>query len=216
MKKLLLASVGVLALGVAAASAADIPQRMPAKAPPIEMPPAWSWTGLYVGINGGYGWGSSEFSAPFASGSFDTNGGLVGGTLGYNWQYGQFVFGAEGDIDWSDMGGSATCGGATCNVNNDWLGTVRARLGYSFDRFMPYVTGGLAVGNVNTNITGVGSSDETKAGWTVGGGIEARIAGPWTAKVEYLYVDLGSGGSVAGSDADFATNIVRGGINYKF
>lgn len=216
MKKLLLASVGVLALGVAAASAADIPQRMPAKAPPIEMPPAWSWTGLYVGINGGYGWGSSEFSAPFASGSFDTNGGLVGGTLGYNWQYGQFVFGAEGDIDWSDMGGSATCGATTCNVNNDWLGTVRARLGYSFDRFMPYVTGGLAVGNVNTNITGVGSSDETKAGWTVGGGIEARIAGPWTAKVEYLYVDLGSGGSVAGSDADFATNIVRGGINYKF
>ena len=74
MKKLLLASVGVLALGVAAASAADLPRRMPTKAP-IYVPPAWSWTGPYVGINGGYGWGNSDFSAPFATGSFDTDGG---------------------------------------------------------------------------------------------------------------------------------------------
>lgn len=216
MKKLLLASVGVLALGVAAASAADIPRRMPTKAPPVYMPPAWSWTGLYVGINGGYGWGTSDFSAPFATGSFETNGGVVGGTLGYNWQHGQFVLGAEGDIDWSNIGGSATCGGTTCSVNNDWLGTVRGRFGYAFDRFMPYITGGLAVGNINTNIAGVGSADDIKAGWTVGGGLETHISGPWTAKIEYLYVDLGRGGSVAGSDADFTTNIVRGGINYKF
>lgn len=216
MKKLLLASVGVLALSVAAASAADIPREMPTKAPPVYTPPAWSWTGLYVGINGGYGWGSSDFSAPFATGSFDTDGGLVGGTLGYNWQQGQFVFGAEGDIDWSDIGGSTTCGGVNCTVDNDWLGTLRGRVGYAFDRFMPYITGGLAVGNVSTNIAGVGSGDDVNAGWTAGGGIEARITGPWTAKLEYLYVDLGRGGSVAGSDADFTTNIVRGGINYKF
>ncbi len=216
MKKLLLASVGVLALGVAAASAADIPRRMPTKAPPVYVPPAWSWTGPYVGINGGYGWGSSDFSAPFATGSFDTNGGVVGGTAGYNWQYGQAVFGVEGDMDWSSIGGSATCGGTTCSVNNDWLGTVRGRLGYSFGRIMPYVTGGLAVGNVSTNIAGIGSGDDVKAGWAAGGGAEFHISGPWTAKLEYLHVDLGRGGSVAGSDADFTTNIVRGGINYKF
>ncbi len=215
MKKILLASVGVLALGVAAASAADLPRQMPTKAP-VYVPPAWTWAGPYVGINGGYGWGSSNFSAPFASGSFNTNGGLIGGTLGYNWQYGQFVFGAEGDIDWSDIGGTGTCGGVTCSVNNDWLSTVRGRLGYSFDRFMPYVTGGLAVGNISTSIAGVGSADDTKAGWTAGGGVEFHITGPWTAKVEYLYVDLGRGGSVGGSDADFTSNIVRGGINYKF
>ncbi len=215
MKKVLLASVGILALGVAAASAADIPRRMPTKAP-VFVPPAWSWTGPYVGVNGGYGWGTSDFSAPFSTGSFDINGGVVGGTLGYNWQMGQAVFGIEGDIDWSDIGGSATCGGTTCSVNNDWLGTVRGRLGYSFDRFLPYITGGLAVGNISTNIAGVGSGDDVKAGWTAGGGVEAQISGPWTAKVEYLYVDLGRGGSVAGSDAEFTTSIVRGGINYKF
>ena len=153
---------------------------------------------------------------PSRTGSFDVNGGVVGGTLGYNWQYGQAVFGLEGDIDWSGIRGSATCGGTNCTVSNDWLGTLRGRLGYSFDRFMPYVTGGLAVGNINTDIAGVGSADETKAGWTAGGGVEFHISGPWTAKVEYLHVDLGRGGSVAGSDADFSTNLVRGGINYKF
>ncbi len=216
MKKLLLVSVGVLALGVATASAADLPRReMPVKAP-IYVPPAWSWAGLYVGINGGYGFNRSDFSAPFATGGFDADGGLVGGTLGYNWQYGQTVFGLEGDMDWSDMGGSAACGGTVCSVNNDWLGTVRGRLGYSFGRVMPYVTGGLAVGNIKTAIAGVGSADETKAGWTAGGGLEFHVSGPWTAKVEYLHVDLGRGAAVAGSDAKFTSDIVRGGINYKF
>lgn len=215
MKKILLASVGVLALGVAAASAADLPRRMPTKAP-VYVPPAWSWTGPYVGINGGYGWGNSEFSSPYSTGSFNADGGVVGGTLGYNYQYGQAVLGLEGDIDWSGMGGNATCGGTTCTVNNDWLGTVRGRLGYSFGQFMPYVTGGLAVGDIKTDIAGVGSANETKAGWAAGGGLEYHISGPWTAKVEYLHVDLGHGGSVAGSDASFHADMVRGGINYKF
>ncbi|HZD92028.1 MAG TPA: outer membrane beta-barrel protein, partial [Pseudolabrys sp.] len=89
-------------------------------------------------------------------------------------------------------------------------------LGYSFGQFMPYVTGGLAVGNIKTDIAGVGSADDTKAGWAAGGGIEYHISGPWTAKVEYLHVDLGRGGSVAGSDASFDADLVRGGINYKF
>jgi outer membrane immunogenic protein len=81
---------------------------------------------------------------------------------------------------------------------------------------MPYVTGGLAVGDIDSNITGVGSSDKTKAGWTVGAGVEAAIAGPWTAKVEYLYVDLGNGDSIGGIRPDFTTNIVRAGLNYRF
>ena len=217
MKKFLLASLGVLALGVTAASAADIPRPhpMPAKAP-IFVPPPFSWTGGYIGINAGGGWGRSSFSSPFSSGSFDTSGGLVGGTLGYNWQADQIVFGLEGDIDWSNMRGSAPCGATTCETRNNWLGTARGRLGYSLGEFMPYVTGGLAVGDIKTSIAGVGSANETKAGWTVGGGLEAHISGPWTAKVEYLYVDLGSGGSVAGSDASYRSNIVRAGLNYKF
>ncbi len=217
MKKLLLASIGLLALGVASASAADIPRRqaMPAKAPVYVVPP-YNWTGFYVGINGGGGWGRSDFSTPLASESFNISGGLVGGTLGYNYQMGQVVFGLEGDIDWSNIRGSGVCGGLSCSVRNDWLGTVRGRLGYAIDRFMPYVTGGAAFGDIKTSVAGVGDAHTTKAGWTVGGGIEAAIAGPWTAKVEYLYVDLGRGGSVLGSDAKFQTNIVRAGLNYRF
>jgi outer membrane immunogenic protein len=218
MRKLLLASVGILALGITAASAADLgPVRQPIVKAPVYVPPVWSWAGPYIGINGGYGFGRSDFSSPFASGGFDANGAMVGGTLGYNWQFGQTVLGLEGDIDWSDMSGSSPCGGVTtCDVRNDWLGTVRGRLGYSFDRIMPYITGGLAVGNIKTSIGGVGSADETKAGWTVGGGIEAHISGPWTAKLEYLHVDLGRGASIAGSDAKFHADIVRAGLNYKF
>jgi outer membrane immunogenic protein len=217
MKKVLLASAGLIALGIASASAADIQRRavMPAKAPVI-VTSAYNWTGPYIGISGGEGWGRSDFSAPLSSGSFKTSGGLVGGTLGYNYQINQVVLGLEGDASWSDLRGSSTCGGLSCQTSNNWLGTARARLGYAVDRFMPYVTGGAAFGDIKTNVAGLGSASTTKAGWTAGGGVEAAIAGPWTAKLEYLYVDLGRGGSIAGSDASFKTNIVRAGLNYRF
>ena len=131
---------------------------------------------------------------------------------------GQAVFGVEGDIDWSNIRGSAICGGVTsCETKNDWLGTVRGRLGYAADRFMPYVTGGLAVGNISHTVAGAGSTDTTKAGWTLGGGVEAALPVPrLTAKIEYLYVDLGRGGSVLGSDAKLNANVVRAGLNYRF
>ena len=218
MKKLLLAGVGLLALGVASASAADIQRRqaMPAKAPAYSPPPLYNWTGLYIGINGGGGWGRTDFSAPLASGSFNTSGALVGGTLGYNYQMGQIVFGLEGDMDWSNLRGSGTCAGISCSVRNNWLGTARGRIGYAIDRFLPYVTGGAAFGNIKTSVAGLGDASETKTGWTVGGGLEAAIAGPWTAKVEYLHVDLGRGASILGSDAKFNADIVRAGLNYRF
>jgi outer membrane immunogenic protein len=215
MKRILLASVGLLALGVASASAADIQRAMPAKAP-VYVAPIYNWTGFYVGINGGGGWGHSDFSAPF-TGSSNMSGGLVGGTFGYNWQMNQVVLGLETDIDWSNIRGSSACGfGFSCETKNTWLGTFRGRLGYAADRFMPYVTGGLAYGGVKTSVAGFGDSSTSKAGWALGGGVEFAIAGPWTAKVEYLYVDLGRTSSVLGSDASFRTNIVRAGLNYRF
>jgi len=215
MKRILLASVGLLALGVASALAADIQRAMPAKAP-VYVAPIYNWTGFYVGINGGGGWGHSDFSAPF-TGSSNMSGGLVGGTFGYNWQMNQVVLGLETDIDWSNIRGSSACGfGFSCETKNTWLGTFRGRLGYAADRFMPYVTGGLAYGGVKTSVAGFGDSSTSKAGWTLGGGVEFAIAGPWTAKVEYLYVDLGRTSSVLGSDASFRTNIVRAGLNYRF
>jgi outer membrane immunogenic protein len=222
MKSAFLASVAALVLSVGAmsANAADIQQRaaLPAKAP-VYMPPVFSWTGPYIGINGGYAWGDSRFNGPFSGGNHSPSGGVFGGTLGYNWQAGAAVFGVEGDFDWSGIRGRGPCTGATCTVRNDWLGTARGRLGYNAGRWMPYVTGGLAVGNIKSNISGVGNNDATKAGWTIGGGVEAAISGPWTAKIEYLYVDLGRGDNVptsGGSSATLKTNIVRAGVNYKF
>src|SRR5512135_600070 len=110
MKKLLLASVGLLALGIASASAADIARReMPAKAP-VYFTPAYNWTGFYVGINGGGAFGRSDLSNAFGSTGYNATGGLVGGTLGYNYQINQLVFGIEGDIDWADISGNSNTG----------------------------------------------------------------------------------------------------------
>jgi outer membrane immunogenic protein len=204
MKKILLASVGVLALGIGSASAADIVRPRPAPPPaPAYVAPPFTWTGAYIGINGG--------------GAFDPSGGLVGGTLGYNYQSGPWVFGVEGDIDWADISGDFTCAGATCETRNNWLGTARARLGYAWDRFMPYVTGGAAFGGVKTSVPGFGESDDTGFGWTVGGGIEASFTPNLSAKIEYLYVDLGDTDSpVPGIENGYHTNLVRAGLNYHF
>lgn len=216
MKRLVLASVAVVTL-MGAANAADMQRRqaMPTKAVPyVQM---YNWTGAYVGINGGIGWGRSNFSAPVATGDFNTSGGMVGGTVGYNWQAGQAVFGLEGDLDWANVRGSSACGaGLSCETRNNWLGTARGRVGYAFDRIMPYVTGGLAVGGVKNSITGSGENSTTKAGYALGGGVEAAIAGPWTAKVEYLYTDLGRTSAPLGADVSSKSNTVRAGLNYRF
>lgn len=218
MKRLVLAGIGALAMvtTVSAANAADIARRaMPTKAVPYVQ--AYNWTGGYIGINGGAGWGRANTSAPFSSGGFNTSGGVVGGTVGYNWQMGQTVFGVEGDIDWANIRGTSTCGaGFSCETKDSWLATARGRVGYAFDRFLPYVTGGLAVGDIKNSVAGVASSTSTKAGYAIGGGVEAALTGPWTAKVEYLYADLGRGGSVLGADTRFNTSLVRAGVNYRF
>ncbi len=227
MKRVILAGIAALAMAttLAAAQAADLPrhQAMPTKAPAYT--PPYSWTGAYVGINGGGGFGRSTWSSPAGStGGFDVTGAVVGGTIGYNWQMGRTVVGVEGDMDWSNIHGSTStgpCVGLSCETRNDWLGTARGRVGYAFDRFMPFITGGLAVGNIKATPAGAGSTTKTNAGWTIGGGLEAAIGGPWTAKVEYLYADLGKGScdvAICGtsSDVDFHTNLVRAGINYHF
>ena len=226
MKRLVLAGRGALAVVtmIGAASAADMPRRqaMPAKAPMYEAP--YNWTGYYVGINGGGGFGHSDWSNALGTNGYNLSGAVVGGTIGYNYQMGQAVFGLEGDGDWSNIRGSTSgsaCLGTSCETRNSWLATARGRLGYAFGRFMPYVTGGAAFGDIKATAVGLGSQTTTRAGWTGGGGLEAAIAGPWTAKIEYLYVDLGKGscGVVpcgAATDVSFTTNLVRAGVNYRF
>jgi len=225
MKRILLGAVA-LVFAAAPATAADLPRAAPpvVKAPVFVPPTAYDWTGFYLGVNGGFGWGHSSFDGITGTlDKFDTSGWVAGGTAGYNLQYGHVVFGLEGDIDWSNTKGSAGCVGglATCEVKNDWLGTARGRLGYAFDRFLPFVTGGLAVGDINANVPGFGSVSATNTGWTAGGGLEMALSRNWTAKAEYLHVDLGSlncGTACTGtpSNVDFSTNLVRGGFNFKF
>jgi outer membrane immunogenic protein len=217
MKRLFLACASLLALAGSAA-AADLPPPAAApnyyKAPPYV--PAYTWNGFYIGVNGGGAWGTSQWDS---LGSFNTSGGLVGGTVGYNYQVGHAVFGVEGDIDWADIQGS-TVGGET---KDSWLSTVRGRLGYAADRFMPYITAGGAFGDIQASAPGLANSSATNAGWTVGGGLEFSVVPNVTLKAEYLYVDLGkfncAGSCLAGAGTDnvsFTTNIVRAGLNYHF
>lgn len=208
--------------------AADLPQPMPPpQAPAAYMPvaPVYNWGGIYVGINGGYGFGNSDWSgAGLSSGNFSTSGGLVGGTVGANFQTDAWVFGVETDIDWTGITGSTgNCSGApgaNCQTSNDWLGTTRARVGYAADRVLFYGTGGAAYGNVQANFAGVTSSS-TEVGWTAGAGVEAAFADNWTARIEYLYVDLSNAscGSACGGapvSVSFTQSLVRAGVDFKF
>ncbi|HEY5380434.1 MAG TPA: outer membrane protein [Pseudolabrys sp.] len=220
MKKLLVLAAGIAALGfVGTASAAD----MPTKAP-MMMAPVYNWTGFYVGINGGAGWGRTNQTnaGGVTSGSYNQSGGIVGGTLGYNWQVNNIVVGIEGDMDWANINGTstaATCAGS-CWTNLKWLATVRPRLGLAWGMWMPFVTGGVAFGSVDTGCCGGGpalSTTATRTGWTVGGGVEVMFAPRWSAKLEYLYADLGNTTYAATAIVvPEKVSVVRGGINYHF
>ena len=134
--------------------------------------PVYNWTGFYIGINGGGGFGRSQWDS---TGSFNTSGGLVGGTVGYNYQFGQGVVGLEGDIDWANINGTTnTSAPLGCKTSDHWLSTVRGRLGYAADRFMPFVTGGAAFGDIRASTPGFAGASTTNAGWTVGGGPRIR------------------------------------------
>jgi len=203
------------------ATAADLGR--PAYKTPIQpIEPVFSWTGFYVGVNTGYLWGKSHWSGTAGNFDVDPKGWMLGGTLGYNYQTGSWVWGIEGDIDY--VNAKATNAGLICNgckFKDTWLGTVRGRIGYSFGHWLPYFTGGGAFGNEYIADTTGASGTKTQAGWTVGGGVEYAFLNNWSAKLEYLYVDLGSttcGTSACGSHetVDFTSNIVRAGINYRF
>ena len=157
------------------------------------------------------------------------NGGFVGGTLGYNWQAGPWVFGLEGDYSWANVSGSSsTCGFAPphgCGTSLQSFGTARGRIGYAMGpdgTWLPYITGGLAVGEVHAwDALTPASGSAFMAGWAVGAGLEALIAPHWSVKVEYLYMDLGSAhlfDIVPGvpETVSFRASLVRAGIDYHF
>jgi outer membrane immunogenic protein len=232
MKTTVLAALLCL-VAVSDGFAADMPSPELAAPPRYEPLLAYDWSGFYVGINGGYGFGHSDWinnALLFDLGSFGLNGGLAGGTLGINYQMGQFVLGFEADADWTMFKGTsavAYCGavtaGAACETQERWLATFRGRIGYAVDRFLIFATAGGATGSIWAGLAPPGTFDiSNNFGWTVGGGVEGNITQNWTAKVEYLYVNLGSGvcptncGPAVPVNVQFNENLVRAGVNYRF
>jgi outer membrane immunogenic protein len=210
VKRTIVASVLLLA-GVAGAAAADMPLPEGAPVPPpIYRPAFYDWSGIYVGVNAGYGFGQARWSdINGTTGNFVTNAFLIGGTLGANYQTGPYIVGFEGDIDWTNLNGtssSAGCvvlsagllpAGTTCTTKQDYLGTARVRLGYAFDRVFLFGTAGAAFGNEKAIVSAPGLGSITSAfpaqlGWTVGGGVEYAFTEAISAKGEYLFVQLGN------------------------
>ncbi|MEH2491368.1 outer membrane protein [Bradyrhizobium sp. AZCC 2230] len=214
---------------------------MAVKAPPPPPPPIATWTGFYLGINGGWGWGTTRHTDDFGvtSGNFSTNGGVAGGTYGFNWQVNQFVIGFEGDFDWADIKGTFTSpllcsinGGTTCFTTLRNLGTDRLRVGYDVNGWLLYGTAGVGYGEVKsgqnpcglTAFGGFSCNTSWRTGWVAGGGVEKMFAPHWSAKLEYLHYDLGTSIGYTPTLIGGAVNVrtlergdmVRAGINYRF
>ncbi len=216
--KALVAAIGLVALGIAPALAADLPARTYTKAPAI-VAPVNNWSGFYIGAMGGYGKENTSSAGAMS-------GGIAGGTVGYNWQTGAMVFGVETDAAWSNIGASAGVPGLlmlTDKIND--LGTVRGRIGVAFDQVLLYGTGGFAWADNTASISvlGVNFSDSRfHTGWTAGAGVELMVAPKWSVKAEYLYRSFSSqtyfaaqvpGGVPTGT---LAINSGQVGINYHF
>jgi outer membrane immunogenic protein len=205
MKKTILAMTVATGTAVAgAATAADLP-RGPA---PYYPPPAsiYNWSGPYAGLNLGYEWGK------VTNIGVDPSGVAGGGQIGYNWQSGQFVFGGEADLQLS--GADDTF--APYKFSNPWFGTVRGRAGFAINNVLLFATLGLAYGELKGEFGGIDES-KTLVGWTGGLGMEVGFTPNWSAKVEYLYMDLGSRAySITGVDNGLQASYLRLGVNYHF
>jgi outer membrane immunogenic protein len=207
MKKTILAmTVATLASATGAATAADLPR---GPAPYYSPGPAsniYNWTGPYAGLNLGYDWGKITNNA------VAPNGPAGGVQAGYNWQSGQFVFGAETDLQIT--GADDTF--APFKFSNPWFGTLRGRAGVALNNILFYGTLGLAYGDVKGEIAGL-SEDKTLLGWAGGAGMEVGMTPNWSAKVEYLYMDLTNRAySITGVSNGYQTNMLRFGVNYHF
>lgn len=222
MKRL---ALGILLTSISgAAFAADLPTRnTPYTKTPAMVSPATNWSGFYIGAMGGYG---SENSGD----QFAIKGGFAGGTVGYNWQFGQFVAGIEADGAWADINNSVTqvfpgLGTLTASAKVDALATVRGRFGVAFDQVLLYGTAGLALADAKLGASALGvnlSDSQTLTGWTAGAGIEWMFMPRWSVKAEYLYRSFGGqtffASQLAPGIQTGTLNINSGqvGVNYHF
>lgn len=198
--------------------AADVVEAPP-PAPVAEIP-LFTWTGGYVGIQGGYVWSNARFTDPFTSVKDNFNGGMLGGYVGYNWQAGSnFVFGAEADLNavWNDQ--TFNVGGLDIDVGADYLASIRGRVGYAWDRALLFGTGGVAFTGVSAD-TSIGnidlSSSANYTGWTIGAGVDYAFTDNWIGRLEYRYYDFGDKDIFDNGSLDLQFNTVTVGVAYKW
>jgi outer membrane immunogenic protein len=209
------------------ASAADLARAAPyTKAPAME--PGVNWSGFYIGAMGGYGFSDharlTVGGVTVTASGNDVNGGFGGGTFGYNWQTGPWVFGLEADVAGADISDSASGGGVTVTERINAFGTATGRIGYAVGPTLFYAKGGYAWANNEISASGFGaafSESHIHSGWTVGGGLEYMLARNWSAKAEYMYADYSNQTYVAafvpgGVGFGVAVHTVKAGINYHF
>jgi outer membrane immunogenic protein len=218
VKKILLTTTALIALGMAPATAADLAKRPYTKAPAAAIA-INNWTGFYVGAMGGY-------AQENTSGANEISGGFAGGTLGYNWQTGNFVLGVEADGAWADVGarvGNPAIAAVETRIRS--MGTVRGRVGYAFDQVLVYGTGGYAWADNRITLSALNvsiSDSQLHSGWTVGAGVEVMFAPKWSVKAEYLYRSFDSQTYFAGiappglASGTINLNSVQVGVNYHF
>jgi outer membrane immunogenic protein len=210
-------------------------------------PPVYDWTGIYMGLNAGVAWNNSSANAKVdplnctvlcgIEDKIESNQSVFegGGQIGYNWQYQSVVLGLATDLNWLNLDSSMNRDvgplSAHLDLNSNWYGTLRGRLGFAADNFLFYGTGGAAYGHINADgkfsdgiDTWKASESNTNWGWTIGAGAEYAVDSNWIVGAEYQYVNLGSpnlnfGGplsdKVSGS-IDVKFGEVRAIIEYKF
>jgi outer membrane immunogenic protein len=221
----------MLATSVLPVAAADLTVKAPVA--PLAVP-TYNWTGLYLGLNGGGGWGSQDplniITDRFDRSSTDISGGMFGGTMGAQVQVSHVVLGLEADLDWAHITGSRTIspsilgaplGTFSASTKMDWIGTARARAGYAQNNWLLYITGGATLAEEKTSLTGVNGSvcgivdrpfcsgSGRKVGAAAGAGIEYGITPNLSAKLEYMYM------TAASTDVS-RINSIRLGLNYRF
>jgi outer membrane immunogenic protein len=271
MKKRMVIAFFATSLTAGVSFAADWPLMGPQLYPSAPRM-AVEWTGIYFGVNAGYGWAQGSSNTVFGGGAANTallipagattpfglgatelggtsllsssspRGGIAGGQVGFNWQAGMVVFGAEFDAQWSGQSNAVSlictppmpgCT-ATEAIKIRSLTTGRARIGLAFDWLMPYVTAGGALVNARDDLTvNVGGAtgsfpplSGTTLGWTAGAGVDVALSSNWSARFEYLHIRANGitssvgipgflGNGTASETASYRDNIVRVGLNYR-
>ena len=234
MTRIFACGIGVIALLGTAGSgyAADLPAR-PAPAPMYTPVPVYNWTGFYIGANLGGGWVNADVTGNWANArwSLDNSQFIIGGQVGFNYQIDHFVMGVEWDFDWAD--GSKTSsfrptalGPMQATIDNNWIMTVAARLGYAADNWLFYAKLGGGWTQIDASLRAPGggafaTGSRTNSGWLVGAGIEYAFAQDWTGKIEYNYLGLGNetyATVIAPARVTVSPDVqmVKFGINYKF